>query len=82
MDVLSIAPYFGQAVGGCIYFQLNIFFKFDTPDIGDNKLMNIITEDEILDMVRDNLWNEVQDTTLANYAVAKQYGLTLVAYEV
>jgi hypothetical protein len=44
--------------------------------------MNTITEDEILDMVRDNLWNEVQDTTLANYAVAKQYGLTLVAYEV
>lgn len=66
MDVLSMAPYFGQAVGGYI---------------GDNKLMNAITEDEILDMVRDNLWNEVQDTTLANFAVAKQYGLTLVAYE-
>ncbi len=55
---------------------------WQTTDIGDNNLMNTITQDEVLDMVRDNLWNEVADSTAANYKVAQQWGLTLVAYEV
>ena len=67
IQAMAIAPYFGEEVGSNL--------------CGNDALINSTTEDEILDMIRDDIY-VVVPLIASNYAVAQQHGVALVAYEV
>eukprot|EP00026_Physarum_polycephalum_P001515 Phypoly_transcript_01517.p1 GENE.Phypoly_transcript_01517~~Phypoly_transcript_01517.p1 ORF type:complete len:874 (+),score=121.95 Phypoly_transcript_01517:652-3273(+) len=65
-DVICIAPYYGGGVA---------------QDLINQGRMASCTIDEILDMTRDSLYTDTAPMTASNYAVAKKYNVSLVAYE-